>query len=56
MMEKNSLLEQLKWFPIVDIAEDYELQCDTAEEFKELTEIVYHDLISYEEDMQKLKS
>ena len=56
MMEKNSLLEQIKWFTIVDIANDYAHQCDTAEQFKELSEIVYQDLVHYEEDIQKLKS
>jgi len=52
----NTLLQQIKWFSIVAIAEDYGYPCDTAEEFKELSEIVYHDLIRYEEDMKKLKS
>lgn len=52
-MAKNSLLEHFKWYTLIDIAEDYEHPCDTAEDFKKLTEIMYQDLLLYDEDSHK---
>ncbi len=49
----NTLLQQIKWFSIVAIAEDYGYPCDTPDEFKALAEIVYNDLIDYEVDSRK---